>query len=144
RSVRGLPYPTGNNHPKILPACVASGAEETLHGPPRQARKALEILCCRRARARVLGRLHACVRGCDKGHRIKARAMVRGASRQQVVHSTFCRCGNRRSRGETRPHIPENRRRKKEGACSRARGTRPRITSSACERVKPGRRPSYP
>jgi PPK2 family polyphosphate:nucleotide phosphotransferase len=52
----------------------------------------LEVLGQRHQRARALGRLHAGLRGDDPRHRDQARAVVRRARRQQVVH-TSCRRG---------------------------------------------------
>jgi len=79
RALRGLSHSAGDDRSQVLPARVAQGAEEALHGAPRQARQTLEILNLRRARAQVLGSLHARVRGGDSWYGIETRAVVRGA-----------------------------------------------------------------
>ena len=68
-----LPRPAGHRRPQVLSERLAEGAEEAVPGAPRRAREELEVLRRRRARAAVLGRLHACLRGGDPGHGDAAR-----------------------------------------------------------------------
>ena len=78
-AVRGISHSSRHDHSQVLPACILQGAEKAVHGAPRQAGEKLEILDRRRARAQVLGRLHARVRGSDPGYGIETRAVVRRA-----------------------------------------------------------------
>src|SRR5262249_1697082 len=126
RAFRGLPYPTGDDHPQVLFARLARGAEEALHAAPGTAAEALEVLCRRHPRARLLGRLDARLRGSNPGHRDAASTLVRRASGQQVVHPAHSRLRDRGSGRESRLELPEDRCRKEEGAC--------RGASSACAR----------
>ena len=45
RALRGVSRPAGHDHPQVLSARVARGAEEALHGAAGQAGEALEVLC---------------------------------------------------------------------------------------------------
>src|SRR5262249_21314941 len=44
RAFRGLPRPAGDDHPQVLFARLARGAEEALHAAPGAAAEALEVL----------------------------------------------------------------------------------------------------
>ena len=44
RALRGLPHPTGDDHPQVFFECLAQGAEEALHAASRPAAEALEVL----------------------------------------------------------------------------------------------------
>ena len=99
------------------------------------AREELEVFRLGRARAQVLGRLHARVRGGDPGHRDQACAVVRGAGRQQVVHPACRRRGDRRGGRGARPRISEGRRGQEEGAGGRARGACRRDLARTAERA---------
>ena len=61
------------------------------------------------------------VRGGNPGHRVEARALVRRAGGQQVVHATRRGGGDRRSVGASRPCVPKGRCAKREGIGRRAR-----------------------
>ena len=76
RAFRGLPRPAGNDRPQVLPQRLAQGAEEALPGAPRHAGEELEVLRRRRARAQVLGRLHARLRASHPRDGVRARAVV--------------------------------------------------------------------
>src|SRR5262249_18967805 len=123
RALRGLPHSSGSHHPQVLPAGVARGTEEALHEAPRYSRKELEVLCFGRPRTQVLGRPHARIRRTWSGHRIGACALVRGASRGEVVYATCCRRRDCGSGGAARSHIPEGRREEEEGTGDNACGT---------------------
>src|SRR5262245_28482903 len=123
RALRGLPHSSGSHHPQVLPECVTRGTEEALHGAPRYCRKELEVLCFGRPRTQVLGRLLARIRRSDSRHRIAACALVRGASRREVVYAACCRRRDCGSGGAARSHIPEGRREEEGGTGDNARGT---------------------
>ena len=73
-TIRELSDSQGDGDPQILPQPVPEGAEEALHGAARQAGEELEVLRLRRARAALLGRLHARVRGGHTGDGVEEHA----------------------------------------------------------------------
>jgi hypothetical protein len=68
------------------------GAEKAVHAATEMTAEALEILCRRHPRARLLGRPHARLRGSNPRQGDAASTLVRGASGQQVVHRAHSRC----------------------------------------------------
>jgi polyphosphate kinase 2 (PPK2 family) len=60
------------------------GAEEALPRAPRHPREELEVQLRRHRRARLLGRLHGGLRGCDQRHEHTMGALVRDSRRSQV------------------------------------------------------------
>src|SRR5262252_5982595 len=126
RAFRGLPHPAGDDHPQVLFARVARRAEKPIHAAPGTAAQALEVLCRRHPRARLLGRLHARLRGSNPRHRDAASTLVRRARGQQVVHPAHRLSRDRGSGRESRLELPEDRCGKEEGAC--------RGAGSACAR----------
>ena len=95
RALRGLSHAAGRGDPQVLPQPVAEGAEEALHGAPRQAGKELEVLRLGRARAPLLGRLHARLRGGDPGDR--RRRTRRGSSCPPTTNGSPASSSRRRS-----------------------------------------------
>jgi hypothetical protein len=82
RPFRGLPDSTGNDHPQVLFASVARGAEKAVHAATGTTAQALEILCRRHPGAGLLGRLHERLRGSNPRHRDAASTLVRRAGGQ--------------------------------------------------------------
>ena len=103
RRLRALPGPQRLRHPQVLPERLAQGAEAPLPGAARRAREALEVLRGRRAGAGPLEGLHGGLRGGHPGHRHRARALVRGPGRREVVHPARGRRGHRGDAGGARP-----------------------------------------
>ena len=96
RDIRGFERYLSNNGVlirKFFLHVSTQGTKEALSRTDRQAREALEVLCCRCARACLLAGLHGSLRGHDPSHRHRARAVVCSASGQQMVHASGCgRC----------------------------------------------------
>ena len=80
-----------------------AGAEAALPRTARGEGQALEVQRRRPGRARLLGRLSARLRGSDRRDRRAARAVVRGAGGQQVVHAADRGGGDDRGAGGTGP-----------------------------------------
>ena len=120
--LRALPGAPGLRDPQVLPARLEQGAEGALPRAPRSAGEELEVLDGRREGAGPLERLHEGVRGADPRDGDAARALVRGARRQEVVHAPRGgRRGPRRPR-EAAPRLPEGGRGQEEGARGGAGG----------------------
>src|SRR6516164_8357428 len=68
---------------RFVDVAIESGATSRVGDA---AAETLEVLFCRRPRARLLGRLHARLRGSNPRHRDAASTLVRRARGQQVVH----------------------------------------------------------
>ena len=83
------------------------GAEEALPRAARRAGEELEVLRRRTCSEREhWDDVHGGLRGHDPQHRHRARALVRGARRQQVVHAARGGGGDRRRAGELDLHFP--------------------------------------
>ena len=81
RTSRGLPHAARDDHSQVLPTPVAQGAEEALHGAPRQTRQTLEILRLPDVQERKFwgDYMHA-FEEAILGYGVEPRTVVRGAS----------------------------------------------------------------
>ena len=111
--LRGLSHPAGDDILKFFLHVSRKEQKKRFLERLDEPEKNWKFSAVRREGARVLGRLHARVRGGDPGDGVEARAVVRRACRQQVVHSARGRRGDRGRVGGPRPHIPETQRRRK-------------------------------
>ena len=91
--IRALPRTQWRSRPQVFPPCLEGGTKTPLPRPHRHAGEKLEVLCGRRARARILGRLPAGLRGDHSPHGHGGGPVVYCSSRQQMVHPRGRGCG---------------------------------------------------
>ena len=85
--VRALSHAQRRHHPQVLSPRLEGGAAPALSDPPARVGQELEVLDGRREGAELLGRVSGGLRGRHPSHGVRARALVRRASRSQMVHA---------------------------------------------------------
>src|SRR5262249_33716617 len=111
--------------PQVLSPPVEGGAAPAFPQATRAAGQAVEVLGLGLRGAPVVGAVRRGLRGRHPGHRQRARALVRGPCRPQVVHPSGGGVGDRRVAREDAPRLsggPSGRAQEADGDPRGARG----------------------